>query len=85
MGFGLRVRYDCDPPSDANDTVDQRSASDFFNEVVVKDNRFLDISALENLPGHGAVTHMVQDFAVDNVLRGTACARGSTARFLPRP
>lgn len=44
------------------------TATDFFNEVVVKGNRFLDQSAVVISPDHGAVTHMVQDLAVDNVL-----------------
>jgi hypothetical protein len=47
------------------------SAQDFFDQVVVTGDRFLDYSALSISPEHGAITHMVQDLAVDNLLHGT--------------
>jgi len=48
------------------------SADRFFNEVVVSGNRFLDYSALDIAEGeHGAVTHLIQDHAVESMLKGT--------------
>lgn len=44
----------------------------FFSQVVVSGNRFLDYSALALGQGeHGAITHAVQDLAADRVLAGT--------------
>src|SRR5205823_14116454 len=37
------------------------SSQEFFNQVVVRGNRFLDLSVLDASPEHGAITHMVQD------------------------
>jgi hypothetical protein len=52
------------------------TADTFFNEVVVSGKRFLDYSALALGEGqHGAVTHLIQDHAVDAILKGT----GTTA------
>lgn len=43
----------------------------FFDEVVVTGDRFLDYSVLNLSQEHGVTTHIIQDFAVDNVLYGT--------------
>lgn len=54
-------------PQSASFTADQ-----FFQNVVVSGNRFLDLSAVTLGEGeHGAITHLVQDLAVDRVLAGT--------------
>jgi hypothetical protein len=52
----------------ASNTYDRQK---FFNEVVVSGDRFLDYSVLQSSPEHGAITHFVQDLAVDNALHGT--------------
>jgi hypothetical protein len=52
----------------ASDTYNRQK---FFDEVVVTGDRFLDYSVLQASPEHGAITHFIQDLAVDNVLHGT--------------
>jgi hypothetical protein len=47
------------------------SPQQFFDLVVTRGNRFLDLSVLDVSPEHGAATHMVQDLAVDRALAGT--------------
>jgi hypothetical protein len=47
------------------------SPQEFFDQVVVTGDRFLDYSALSISDQHGAITHMVQDLAIDNLLHGT--------------
>lgn len=42
----------------------------FYENVVVQGNRFLDLSVLDLSPQHGATTHMMQDLVVDRVLAG---------------
>jgi hypothetical protein len=49
----------------------QFGPQDFFEQVVVRGNRFLDQSVLAASPEHGATTHMIQDLAVDRMLFGT--------------
>ncbi|RSM37932.1 hypothetical protein DMA12_34820 [Amycolatopsis balhimycina DSM 5908] len=43
----------------------------FYNDVVLRGNRFLDLSVLDISPEHGATTHMIQDLVVDRALHGT--------------
>lgn len=48
------------------------NGQEFFDNVVVSGNRFLDENVLDIGQGeHGAITHMLQDMAVDRALSGT--------------
>ena len=57
----------------------------FFNEVVVTGERFLDYSALDiGMGDHGAVTHLIQDHAVDLALKGTGVTAQGFRALLAR-
>ncbi|CAM3642720.1 hypothetical protein KIPE111705_18400 [Kibdelosporangium persicum] len=44
---------------------------EFYDQVVLTGDRFLDLAVLKLSPAHGASTHMIQDLVVDRVLRGS--------------
>jgi hypothetical protein len=44
---------------------------EFFNDVVVSGERWLDLSVLKTDPNHGSITHLLQDQVVDRALEGT--------------
>jgi hypothetical protein len=44
---------------------------EFYDQVVLKGNRFLDLAVLSDAPDHGASTHAIQDLVADKALSGT--------------